>query len=129
MVRKVATDEEILDSLEKVMKRTGVVNSQRKLKELVEKELSKSDPDYTLSAKRLRLTAIDSSFIRMEIHYREGEQKNAIHRCPVCDSKLKFVKNMTIFGGKVTLGYKCKKCPYWTGLKKMVPTRYIFTLK
>jgi hypothetical protein len=35
-------------------------------------------------------------------------------------------QNETIFGGKVTLGYKCRACGYWTGLKRRVPVRYIF---
>jgi len=30
-------------------------------------------------------------------------------------------------GGTVTLGYRCERCKYWTGLKRRVPTRYIFT--
>ena len=34
---------------------------------------------------------------------------------------------MTVFGGTVTLGYRCSRCGYWTGLRKRVPTRYVFT--
>ncbi len=50
-------------------------------------------------------------------------------KCPVCGARLRKVRNMTVFGGTVTLGYRCDRCRYWTGLRKRVPTRYIFTRK
>ncbi len=28
----------------------------------------------------------------------------------------------------VELGFKCTKCPYWTGPRKRVPVRYTFTM-
>ena len=39
------------------------------------------------------------------------------------------MKNITIYGGTVTLGHKCKRCGYWTGKTRRIPSRYIFTLK
>jgi C4-type Zn-finger protein len=50
-------------------------------------------------------------------------------KCPVCGGSLKNVKNLTIYGGKVTIEFSCKNCGYWTGKKKRIPTRYVFHLK
>jgi DNA-directed RNA polymerase subunit RPC12/RpoP len=48
-------------------------------------------------------------------------------RCPVCNTRITPVKNETIFGGSVTLGYECSFCGYWTGMKRRVPQRYVFS--
>ena len=50
-------------------------------------------------------------------------------KCPVCGGQMKAMKNITIYGGTVTLGHKCKRCGYWTGKTRRVPSRYIFTLR
>ena len=63
---------------------------------------------------------------KVEIQTREAEEKSRNVRCPVCGSKTKRIQNETVYGGKVTLGYKCRSCGYWTGMKRRVPTRYIF---
>jgi len=45
------------------------------------------------------------------------------------NTKKKRVKNLTIWGGEVTIEFRCNKCGYWTGKKKRIPTRYVFHLK
>ena len=41
----------------------------------------------------------------------------------------KGVKNLTIWGGEVTIQFQCSDCGYWTGKKKRIPTRYVFHFK
>jgi Fe-S cluster biogenesis protein NfuA len=36
------------------------------------------------------------------------------------------VRNSTIYGGSVILGYRCTSCPYSMGTTKKIPTKYIF---
>ena len=62
----------------------------------------------------------------LEIHAREANEKRGLTKCPVCGERVKRLKNMTVFGGTVTLGFKCPKCGYWSGLRRRVPTRYVF---
>lgn len=127
MLYKVPKDEEVLKSIKRVMKRHGTINSQDKLRELVERELQKIDKEYRVSKHRVRILAINSSYVSIEIHAREGEaRREAISKCPCCSSKLKVIKNKTIFDGIVTLGFSCTLCPYWTGKKRRIPTRYVF---
>lgn len=102
------------------------VASQRKLKALVERDL-KGEEVFRVGEPRLRKIAIDSGLVDLEIHCRDTEEMRSLIRCPVCEERLRRVRNMTVFGGTVTLGYRCERCRYWTGLKRRIPTRYVFT--
>ena len=113
-------------SLARVFATRHEVPSQRKLKALVEKDL-KGDERYRVGEPRLRLIAINSGLVDLEIRCRDTPKMRSLVKCPVCGERLKKVRNMTVFGGTVTLGYRCDRCKYWTGLKRRVPTRYIFT--
>ena len=125
----IPSDEQVLNGLEKALKEFRTVHSQSKLKKLVTKKLSTKKKNYNVSASRLRNIAINSDFVKLEIQSREGDPKKLMTKCPVCNSTLKRVKNLTIWGGEVTIEFRCNKCSYWTGKKKRIPTRYIFHFK
>jgi hypothetical protein len=125
----ISSDNRIETVIKKVLKKFRTVNSQNKLKELVEKELDTKKKKFGITGSRLRNIALNSSFVKLEIHTREGDPKKLMFKCPVCKSDLYRVKNLTIWGGKVTIEFNCKKCGYWTGKKKRIPIRYIFHLK
>jgi hypothetical protein len=125
----IPSDEQVLNGLEKVLKEFRTVNSQHKLKTLVSKKISTKKKKYNVSGSRLRNIAINSDFIKLEIQSREGDPKKIMTKCPVCNNTLKRVKNLTIWGGEVTIEFRCDKCSYWTGKKKRIPTRYIFHFK
>ena len=125
----IPSNEQIEDALEKVLKKFRTVQSQNKSKELVIKELNTKKKKFGVTGSRLRNIAINSDFVKLEIHSREGDPKKLMIKCPVCRSTLKRVKNLTIWGGEVTIEFRCNKCGYWTGKKKRIPTRYVFHLK
>ncbi len=118
----------VLRALKQVLGKRRVISSQRELKALLERVMAK-DGDYLVSGPRARKIAYGSGLVGMEIECRETHELKSLFNCPVCGHRLKLVKNMTVFGGTVNLGYRCEYCPYWTGLKRRVPTRYIFTRK
>ena len=123
-------DEEVESALRYVMRRNKGIDSLRKLRKLVLKELKNKDPKYTVGFDRVRKLAVTAPFINTKIYARKGERKDSLKgRCPVCGNKLEKTKNETIFGGSVTLGYRCQECPYWTTLKRRIPTRYSFEYK
>ncbi|MEA2055442.1 MAG: hypothetical protein U9O49_01260 [Candidatus Thermoplasmatota archaeon] len=122
----IPTNEQIRNALEGVFKRANTVYSQEKLKELVLKELNTKKGKYGVTGSRLRKIAIESSFVKIEIHSREGNPKKLMTKCPVCGHDLKRVKNKTIWGGEVTIEFSCSNCGYWTGKKKRIPTKYVF---
>ena len=125
----ISSDDQIKSVIKKVLKKFRTVNSQNKLKNLVEKELNTKKKKIGITSSRLRNIALNSNFVKLEIHTREGDPKKLMSKCPVCKSDLNRVKNLTIWGGEVTIELNCKKCGYWTGKKKRIPTRYIFHLK
>lgn len=125
----IPTEDQIKVVLENVLKKIRTVQSQNKLKKLVTKELSTKKKKFGVTGNRLRNIAINSDFVKLEIHSREGDPKKLMVKCPVCRSTLKRVKNLTIWGGEVTIEFRCNKCGYWTGKKKRIPTRYVFHLK
>jgi hypothetical protein len=126
MTYHIPSDEIIKKGLKNIFKKTHIVNSQKELKKLIKKELKTKNKNYSVSEKRLRRIALETNFIKLDIHSREGDPKKLLYKCPVCEKPLKRVKNLTIWGGEVTIEFRCLKCGYWTGKKKRIPTRYIF---
>jgi len=123
---RIPSDARVRESLARILSTRQMVDSQRKLKQLVDKDL-KGDEKYRVGGPRLRLLAIESGLVDLEIRCRDTQEMRSLVRCPVCGERLKKVRNMTVFGGTVTLGYRCGRCKYWTGLRRRVPTRYVFT--
>jgi hypothetical protein len=126
---KIPPDDAVLLAMQDVLVKYKSVDSQHKLKRLVEKALSSGGDEYRVGEKRLRLMALKAGVARLDIKYRETDEKKAMALCPVCGERLVRERNQTVFGGTVTLGYKCKGCPYATGVKRRVPVRYIFTMR
>ena len=125
----IPSDEKVEKALNKVLKKFHTVSSQHKLQKLVKKELKTKKKQFGVSEQRLRDIAIKSGFVNLEIHSREGDPHKILTKCPVCKNSLKRVKNLTIWGGEVTIEFRCSKCGYWTGKKKRIPTRYVFHFK
>jgi len=129
MAYRKPSDTEVLEAIKDALHRHGVVSSQRKMTELVLKELRRHDSDYSVSEERVRRLAIQNDLATIEIHGRDSRQKTRAGACPVCGGKTKRIRNLTVYGGTVTMGYKCTTCGYWTGLRQRVPTLYVFCPK
>jgi len=129
MAYRKPSDTEILDAVKDALRRHGVISSQRKFAELVMRELRRHDPDYSVSEQRIRRLALASGLVSIDIRTRESDQKTAAGLCPVCGGRTERIRNLTVYGGTVTRGYRCRACGYWTGLKRRVPTLYVFSQK
>ena len=123
---RIPNEARIRESLVRVFSTRPMVDSQRRLKALVEKDL-KGEEKYRVGEPRLRVIAIESGLVNLEIRCRDTLEMRSLIKCPVCGERLQKVRNMTVYGGTVTLGYRCPRCKYWTGLRRRVPTRYVFT--
>ncbi|MEM0449334.1 MAG: hypothetical protein QW520_05880 [Methanomassiliicoccales archaeon] len=114
-------------AIKEALREQRTVDSQAKLAELVNLRLRRIDPSYAVSEERVRRVALGSRLAKVEIQTREIEERSRKSPCPVCGRKrMQRIQNRTIFDGKVTLGYRCRFCGYWTGVRRKVPTRYIF---
>lgn len=116
----------LVEAISEVIREKQTVDSQRMLTELVQKALKKRDSDYTASEIRIRKAAVLRTPVKLHIHYRETTENSTKGKCPVCGSETAQIKNKTLFDEKVDIGFRCTKCPYWTGQLKRVPVRYIF---
>lgn len=87
-------------------------------------ELRRDDPLLAIGARRLRRVLLDARAVRFEIAYTERADPRPLSECPVCGEAVRPIRNRTLFGESVTLGYRCPRCAYWTHLKRRVPTRY-----
>jgi len=126
MSYRIPSEETLVKAVREVLSARSMITSQRALSSLVNHKLKNIDSAYTATEERIRKLIINKDLGKIEIHAREGEEKSKAGRCPVCSTRMKRIRNQTIFGGTVTLGYKCMKCPYWTGLRKRIPIRYVF---
>lgn len=125
---RIPKDAQILAALRRATDLKPVVDSQRKLKRLVDREM-RGDEGFKVGEERLRRLAIDSKLFELRILTRETDLRKSLINCPVCEARLGRLRNMTVFGGTVTLGYKCPRCGYWTGIRRRVPVRYTFLRK
>lgn len=129
MSYNIPSDEQVQKAIKKVLQKYRTISSQHKLKKLVSKEMKTKKKNFSVSESRLRNLAISSGFVKLEIHSREGSPGKSMNKCPVCGKSFKRVKNQTIWGGEVTIEFRCFNCGYWTGKKKRIPKRYVFHMK
>jgi hypothetical protein len=100
--------------------------SQAGLRRALLPSLAAKDPLFVLGGWRLRKLLLDSPGIRVDVRYAERPTRRPLQRCPVCRSSLRPIRNRTLEGDRVTLGYRCTHCAYWTHLRRRVPVRYRF---
>src|SRR2546425_7175461 len=121
---RIPSDDRVRDSLVRVFSTRPMVDSQRRLKQLVEKDL-KGDEKYRVGEPRLRVLAIDSGLVDLEIRCRDTEKMRSLIKCPVCGARLKKVRNMTVYGGTVTLRYPCQRGKYLARLRRPLPDPHV----
>ncbi len=110
----------------KVILREGQVPSQRRLAELVARALHAIDSSYRVGENRVRVLALRSGLVGVAIHARRDGAAPRVDACPVCGSPVVRTANRTLTGGHASTGYRCTRCPWWTGRDYRVPQRYTF---
>ncbi|HNX47871.1 MAG TPA: hypothetical protein PLC39_06575 [Methanomassiliicoccales archaeon] len=128
MVYRIPSVKVLEDSIRKVIREQQSIPSQRLFTELVLEDLHKKNPEYKVGEVRLRRMALHRNLAKVTISYRETKDPSHKGRCPVCCSPIEELHNFTLDEKKVELGFKCTKCPYWTGPRRRVPVRYNFTM-
>ena len=121
--RKRARDEEIVALVVQVILREGTVASQSRLAALVSDALPRG---VRVTPARVRVLAIKSGLVGVTIRARTDGPASALDACPVCRAKLRRTENRTLTGKAASTGYKCTRCPYWTGRDLRVPQHYTF---
>jgi hypothetical protein len=88
--------------------------------------LRKKDPLFAIGGRRMRALLLEVPGLRLRVRYAERPTRRPLARCPVCGGSVRPIRNQTLLGDEVTLGYRCGRCAYWTHLKRRVPVRYRF---
>lgn len=107
----------------------GPVPSQGALLRSVAPLLRREDPLFALGGRRLRALLLESPTVRVGVEFAERPTRRPLTACPVCGGPLAPIRNRTLLDDRVTLGYRCPRCGYWTHLKRRVPVRYSFRLR
>ncbi len=107
----------------------GPVPSQGALLRAVRPILHGEDPAFALGGKRLRGILLGIPSVRVSVEFAERPSRRPLTACPVCGGGLTPIRNRTLLDDRVTLGYRCVRCGYWTHLKRRVPVRYSFRLR
>jgi uncharacterized protein with PIN domain len=122
--RKRARDEEIVALLVKVVLDEGTIASQTRLAQLVNRQLARRGMRVT--AERIRVLAVTSGLVRISVRTRVDGSTPDMDRCPVCRARLKRTANKTLTGTTTQTGYRCTRCPWWTGRELRIPQHYVF---
>ncbi|MCI4331947.1 MAG: hypothetical protein L3K19_08920 [Thermoplasmata archaeon] len=102
--------------------------SQEELRRAVIPILRREDALYSVGGRRLRRLLLATRGVKIVVRYREVPSQRPLTECPVCDGELAPIRNQTLFGERVVLGFRCTRCSYWTHLKRRVPVRYSFVV-
>ena len=101
------------------------------LSEQIDKVIDKiQQVSRIISLRKPSKDAIDFLATSKVMEYLQITKKSvdSMEQCPVCGEPMKKIENMTLDGRKITTGFRCTFCAYWTGKLLRVPTRYIFKM-
>jgi hypothetical protein len=125
--RSRARDEEVVAVVVQVILREGTVSSQTRLAELVNGELARG---RRVTPERVRVLAVRSGLVGVSIRARaRGPAPGDLKACPVCRSRVRKTVSQTLTGGTASTGWRCTRCPWWTGRDLRVPSHYTFHAK
>lgn len=123
MTYRIPSDDTVARAIENCLARTPRMRSQRELCDIVSSELLCEDPTYRIGAERIRRIGLKRGLLKVEISYASTGRALGM-RCPVCGSKLRSVRNMTLYGETVELERACALCGFSARGSAARPARY-----
>lgn len=122
----IPSDEDIAESVRRVLASVQKTESQHALGELVRKDLSGKGQEVRLTDARVRRVAAAYGAARIEIEYRGSQNRELPDICPVCGNAMSPVTNSTLDGGTAEFKRVCTVCPFSVGMHPHSPGRYVF---
>jgi len=124
---RLPSDDEVLEAALGALRTRRTVRSETALLAIVRQALRKADPALAVGRRRLRLVCLRSGKVEVTAFTRYSDARRPLSRCPVCRGPISPIRNKTVYDGSVTLGHRCPQCGYWTGIRRRVPTLYVYT--
>jgi len=126
---KIPKDDFVYQIVRDVVRKRGSVDTQEELCYHVVKKLKQYNPEFALSATRVKKIALKIPEIKIKAKTKKSPKMKEIKKCPVCEARLKKIYGTNLLNKKIHLGYLCKICGFSTDLSSVVPMRYIFVWK
>lgn len=126
---KKLSSEIAITAIKDVLIKRRIVITLRELHFLVNRELKKQSLAYSLSLARLKKLVLSLPEIEIKTKRRKDRKKRILKKCPVCKKEITKTFGKNVFGKRIHIGYKCKKCGYYADLLTTMPREYIFVLK
>jgi hypothetical protein len=123
---RLPTDEQVLEAALGALRARRTLRSESALLAIVRQALHKQDPALTVGRRRLRLVCLRSGKVEVTAFTRYTDERRPLSKCPVCRGPIAPIRNRTVYDGSVTLGHRCTLCGYWTGIRRRVPTLYVY---
>jgi len=120
---KLPKEEEVRKAIFNAIKKKKNFASLKDLRNSILQELKKIDENYTISMGRARNITARSGFVKISTKNKKSSKN--ISQCPVCGGAIEKIKNLSLLGEKIVVGYRCKTCGYKCK-KGEVPSRYEF---
>ena len=124
--RRVTPDAVRSAALQLLRRARGAFPSQGELLRAVRRQLRSEEPLAALGGPRLRHLLLATPGVRVDVEFAERPTRRALTVCPVCAGALAPIRNRTLDGERVVLGFRCPQCGYWTHRRRRVPVRYTF---
>lgn len=121
-MKRFAAEYDVIRVLKEIFKEHKIIVSQKRLKEIVSEILG----DRSVSERRLRIIAVSNGLVKLKIFTRESKRPFDSTTCPVCGSKISVVRSKNIWGNESKVEYVCKRCGYRSGVRRRIPTKYVF---
>ncbi|MGA1821321.1 MAG: hypothetical protein ACMUIG_02195 [Thermoplasmatota archaeon] len=127
----IPSEEMVRQTILKVLEGNVTISSQTRFHALILKHLKNDNGGkrFRLSPRRLRKISAVMDNVDLIIHCREGKTTFKGKSCPVCGSEMSDIKNQTLYGWTISTGKYCETCHYWSGKRKRIPIRYVFTIE
>jgi len=127
--RKIPEKGLVSEMIKKVVKGYKIIESQEELASLVQNELKKIDPKYTITPTRAKRIALEIKEIEVKAKTKKSVGMKKIEKCPICEADVEERKIKNLLNKEIVVGYKCTKCGYESDLEAFLPMKYIFIWK
>lgn len=110
----------------RVLKKHKSVGSQKRLASLVNGNLKKVEPSFSVSDKRIRSITFRMPEVKVSISTRKGKLSS---KCPSCGGRLKKSYTRNLKGKRIVYRISCQKCGFSAKNGRWNPKRYSFSMK
>lgn len=114
--------------IKNILSKRGVIKTQEKLAEIVNKELEKVNKKFIISPSRARRIALDLEKVNVTVKTRRSGDGEKPEKCPACGSELKMLYAENLARERVQVGFECENCGYSGDVEAYVPMKYEFKL-